>query len=89
VQQQKIVPTYTIDIRTPGKMEEFKEERKFKIVERIAPYCNEDQKKDLTWSIDGIKKTYDAKIDAMKLAHKKELDKASKHSITDSKKKDI
>lgn len=76
-------------------MEEFKEERKFKIFERIAPYLErEEQKKDLKWSIDGIKQSYDSKISDLKKDHDSQIEHYQKlqkqnSTFTDAKKKEI
>lgn len=89
----KPIPTFTIDIRDKKKIEDFKEERKFKIFERIAPYLErEDQKKDLKWSIDGIKKLYEGKLEIQKKEHEDEINqhkKNLKNSLTEAKKKEI
>ena len=58
--QQKV---YILDLSTPSKQDAFKEERKFKIFERIAPYLREEeQKKDLKWSLEEIKKSYEGEL---------------------------
>lgn len=62
-QHQKQVPVFTVDISSPGKLQEFMEERKFKVVERLAPSLTEKyQREDLEWSISEIKKSYEQKI---------------------------
>ena len=92
-QPSKPIRTFIIDIRDKKKVEEFKEERKFKIFERIAPYLGrEDQKKDLKWSIDGIKKLYEDKIEIMKKEHEEEINqykKNLKNFLTEAKNKEI
>lgn len=57
------VPVFTVDISTELKLNKFKEDRRQKIVERLAPYLpNQRQREDLEWSITEIKKTYEGKI---------------------------
>jgi len=61
--QQHKPPMFVIDFRTAEKKQEFIQERKFKIVERLAPSLSHDyQKRDLEKSINEIKDSYQQKI---------------------------
>lgn len=65
-ENQQSFPTFTVDLSSPEKMNQFFHERLNTVVKRISPYLNgERQKEDLKWSVSELNNFYENKIDEL------------------------